>query len=123
MAATVRPPREPGSALDGVETAGARAAQAAARPDIRYRLARCRSALAPIAAPFIQPAGSPRRRDAAAIGIGGILPAPSPAPRQHGDTDRIEALHDLVLRSLDDDQAVDVVSIPLTGKSNIADHM
>jgi ribosome-associated protein len=35
----------------------------------------------------------------------------------------VEALHDLVLRSLDDDQAVDVISIPLTGKSNIADHM
>ena len=29
----------------------------------------------------------------------------------------------LVLRSLDDDKAVDVVSIPLGGKSNIADHM
>jgi ribosome-associated protein len=28
-----------------------------------------------------------------------------------------------VLRSLDDDQAVDVVSIPLQGKSSIADHM
>jgi ribosome-associated protein len=28
-----------------------------------------------------------------------------------------------VLRSLDDDQAVEVVSIPLTGKSSIADHM
>jgi ribosome-associated protein len=33
------------------------------------------------------------------------------------------ALHDLVLRSLDDDQAVEVVSIPLQGKSSIADHM
>jgi len=32
-------------------------------------------------------------------------------------------LHDLVLRSLDDDQAVEVVSIPLEGKSSIADHM
>ena len=51
------------------------------------------------------------------------MPAPTPAPRQDGDTARIEALHDLVLRSLDDDQAVDVVSIPLTGKSNIADYM
>jgi ribosome-associated protein len=51
------------------------------------------------------------------------LPAPSPAPRSDGEFDRIEALHDLVLRSLDDDQALDVVSIPLTGKSNIADHM
>jgi ribosome-associated protein len=28
-----------------------------------------------------------------------------------------------VLRSLDDDQAQDVVTIPLTGKSTIADHM
>jgi ribosome-associated protein len=28
-----------------------------------------------------------------------------------------------VLRSLDDDQAQDVVTIPLHGKSNIADHM
>lgn len=32
-------------------------------------------------------------------------------------------LHDLVLRSLDDDKAVDVVSIPLAGKSSIADVM
>jgi ribosome-associated protein len=35
----------------------------------------------------------------------------------------VEVLHSLVLKSLDDDQAVDVVTIPLTGKSNIADHM
>jgi ribosome-associated protein len=28
-----------------------------------------------------------------------------------------------VLRSLDDDQAVEVVTIPLSGKSSIADHM
>ena len=33
------------------------------------------------------------------------------------------SLHDLVLRSLDDDQALDVVSIPLEGKSSIADFM
>jgi ribosome-associated protein len=32
-------------------------------------------------------------------------------------------LHRLVLQSLDDDQAQEVVSIPLSGKSNIADHM
>jgi ribosome-associated protein len=51
------------------------------------------------------------------------LPAPKPAPRERGDTERVEALHALVLRSLDDDQAQDVVSIPLGGKSNIADHM
>jgi ribosome-associated protein len=51
------------------------------------------------------------------------LPAPPPAPRNDGALEKVEALHDLVLRSLDDDQAQDVVTIPLTGKSNIADHM
>jgi ribosome-associated protein len=35
----------------------------------------------------------------------------------------VDELHRLVLQSLDDDQAVEVVSIPLEGKSNIADHM
>ena len=34
-----------------------------------------------------------------------------------------EPLHQLVLHSLDEDQAQDVVSIPLEGKSSIADHM
>ena len=33
------------------------------------------------------------------------------------------ALHRLVMASLDDDQAVETVSIPLAGKSTIADHM
>lgn len=35
----------------------------------------------------------------------------------------VAALHDLVLTSLDDDQAVETVSIPLAGKSSIADYM
>ncbi|WP_188056442.1 ribosome silencing factor [Sphingosinithalassobacter sp. CS137] len=39
------------------------------------------------------------------------------------DTDGVEALHRLVLASLDDDQAVETVSIPLAGKSSIADYM
>ncbi len=43
------------------------------------------------------------------------------------NTDTIQAepgsLHALVLQQLDDDQAQDVVSIPLEGKSSIADHM
>lgn len=38
-------------------------------------------------------------------------------------SDSVAALHGLVLSSLDDDQAVDTVSIPLAGKSSIADHM
>jgi ribosome-associated protein len=33
------------------------------------------------------------------------------------------ALHQLVLAQLDEDQAQDIVSIPLEGKSSIADHM
>jgi len=40
-----------------------------------------------------------------------------------GTSADVENLHRLVLQSLDDDQAVEVVSIPLAGKSNIADHM
>ena len=51
------------------------------------------------------------------------MPATQPAPKPDGANERIEALHNLVLRSLDDDQAQDVVTIPLQGKSNIADHM
>ena len=51
------------------------------------------------------------------------MPVPKPAPQSDGADERAEALHDLVLRSLDDDKAVDVVSIPLGGKSNIADYM
>ena len=34
-----------------------------------------------------------------------------------------DRLHALVLAQLDDDQAQDLVSIPLAGKSSIADHM
>jgi ribosome-associated protein len=35
----------------------------------------------------------------------------------------IEALHAMVMKSLDDDQALEVVSIPLAGKTSIADYM
>jgi ribosome-associated protein len=38
-------------------------------------------------------------------------------------SDGVEALHKLILASLDDDQAVETVSIPLAGKSSIADYM
>ena len=34
-----------------------------------------------------------------------------------------DALHKLILSSLEDDQALETVSIPLVGKSSIADHM
>ena len=52
------------------------------------------------------------------------MPQNASAPPVDGAIEtRPRRLHDLVLRSLDDDKAVDVVSIPLSGKSNIADHM
>ena len=51
--------------------------------------------------------------EAGAMGDGSVsLPAADPG-----------SLHELVLRSLDDDQAQDLVSIPLEGKTAIADHM
>ena len=43
------------------------------------------------------------------------------APARAGD--RSDALHALVMQHLDDDQAQDIVSIDLEGKSSIADHM
>jgi ribosome-associated protein len=47
-----------------------------------------------------------------------------PAAEESGRTPiDVEDLHRLILKSLDDDQAVDIVSIPLAGKSNIADYM
>lgn len=45
------------------------------------------------------------------------------AATKKGQTLDADALHGLILQSLDDDQAQDVVSIPLEGKSSIADHM
>jgi len=39
------------------------------------------------------------------------------------DSVSADELHALVMKSLDDDQAQEVVTIPLEGKSSIADHM
>jgi ribosome-associated protein len=50
--------------------------------------------------------------------------APRPKkPRIGMAPDRVDELLAMVLASLDDDQAVEVVSIPLAGKSTMADHM
>lgn len=43
---------------------------------------------------------------------------PTPLPRSEPGS-----LHELILKSLDDDQAQELVSIPLEGKSSIADHL
>ena len=50
---------------------------------------------------------------AAGANRGSMSPGETPADR----------LHALVLSQLDDDQAQDLVTIPLAGKSSIADHM
>jgi ribosome-associated protein len=55
-----------------------------------------------------------------------IDPAPVSAKKSQPskeETLKVDALHALVMQSLDDDQAQEIVSIPLEGKSNIADYM
>lgn len=47
----------------------------------------------------------------------------TPSVPRSTDAQEVEALHRLILESLDDDQAVETVTIPLAGKSTIADHM
>lgn len=39
------------------------------------------------------------------------------------DPDGVDALHALIMQALEDGQAEDIVSLPLAGKSTIADHM
>jgi ribosome-associated protein len=47
----------------------------------------------------------------------------SAAPRRDTPAPDVDELLALILQSLDDDQAVDVVTIPLSGKTVIADYM
>ena len=49
--------------------------------------------------------------------------AASPSAIRATDPEEVEALHRLIMASLDDDQAVDTISIPLAGKSSLADYM
>lgn len=51
------------------------------------------------------------------------MPTPQPANDTAISAESVAALHSLVMQSLDDDQAQETVSIPLEGKSSIADHM
>ncbi len=52
------------------------------------------------------------------------VPSPDSGPQASGGIEATPgSLLDLVLRSLDDDQAQEVVSIPLEGKSSVADYM
>ena len=56
-----------------------------------------------------------------------IRPSDATVSRETGSpaagVDVVDALHTMILKSLDDDQAVETISIPLAGKSTIADHM
>ena len=56
------------------------------------------------------------------IGGGAAASEDAPAPASPVAAEQ-DSLHALVLTSLDDDQAQEVVSIPLEGKTAIADHM
>ncbi|WP_192878882.1 ribosome silencing factor [Sphingopyxis lindanitolerans] len=49
--------------------------------------------------------------------------APGAAPAPKSSDDSVKALHALILHQLDEDQAQETISIPLAGKSSIADHM
>jgi ribosome-associated protein len=48
---------------------------------------------------------------------------PAVAVENTATAQSIAVLHRMILDQLDDDQAVEVVTIPLEGKSSIADHM
>lgn len=49
--------------------------------------------------------------------------SPEPVTPPRGTADEAAALHALILHQLDEDQAAELVTIPLEGKSSIADHM
>lgn len=51
------------------------------------------------------------------------MTSPAPANDTASSAESVAALHALVMQSLDDDQAQETISIPLEGKSSIADHM
>jgi ribosome silencing factor RsfS/YbeB/iojap len=112
----------PGAKLDGVECTGDPAASPAARPHVRNRHPGAPPQLAP---PNPEPRLARSAPRASHCHQGDLLterPAENGARTAPSAVD-VEGLHRLVLQSLDDDQALEVVTIPLAGKSNIADHM
>jgi ribosome-associated protein len=59
----------------------------------------------------------------ASLPLGAVQAAANSAPSLVRSDMSAAALHALVMAQLDDDQAQEIVSIPLEGKSSIADHM
>ena len=51
------------------------------------------------------------------------MPATAIRPHAEAKIDTVDAMHEMILAQLDADQAVETISIPLAGKSSIADHM
>src|SRR3546814_8756510 len=49
--------------------------------------------------------------------------AKQPEPKKSSIPAEVQKLHKLILKSLDDDKAEDIVSIDLTGKSSVADYL
>jgi ribosome-associated protein len=60
---------------------------------------------------------------AASLPLGAVQAAANTAKSLVRSDMSADALHQLVMTQLDDDQAQEIVSIPLAGKSSIADHM
>lgn len=60
---------------------------------------------------------------AAALPLGAVQAATKAVPSMVRADMGSDSLHALVMAQLDDDQAQEIVSIPLEGKSSIADHM
>ena len=108
--------------VDGVECTGDHFPSPAARPDVRNRHPRAQPQLASPIAMRVASAASGRQCHCPPGDPLTERPAETAADAGRTPVD-VEDLHTLVLQSLDDDQAVEVVSIPLAGKSNIADHM
>jgi len=59
----------------------------------------------------------------ASLPLGAVQAAATTATSLDKPEMAADALHQLVLAQLDDDQAQEIVTIPLEGKSSIADHM
>jgi ribosome-associated protein len=75
--------------------------------------------------PFFNPIHG-NARVASSLTKGLSLPAAAisqPSSPTGSPKDSVDALHAMILEQLDNDQAVETITIPLEGKSSIADHM